>query len=248
MVNVFTAFAMVFLAEMGDKTQLFLIGLSSKFKLKHIIIGVAAAIAVLNAAAVALGFLIGNVIDPTVIKIVAGVAFLAFAYTSLFPKKDEEEKAKGSGAAVVAVFLSFLAAELGDKTQIMTATLAEDARAAGGGFTDALLIVAACSAGLFAADIAGMLVGYFLSKKLPEKAFGMIAFCIFTAFGIYSVYEAVSMISEKNPIAVIIAVSATTLLFAALCAVTLFLLHKRTARAQREDGMGKDEERKPENN
>ena len=55
MVNVFTAFAMVFIAEMGDKTQLFLIGLSSKFKLKSIIIGVAAAIAVLNGAAVAEG-------------------------------------------------------------------------------------------------------------------------------------------------------------------------------------------------
>ena len=51
MVYFFTAFSMVFLAEMGDKTQLFLVGLSSKFKLKSIIAGVAAAILVLNAAA-----------------------------------------------------------------------------------------------------------------------------------------------------------------------------------------------------
>ena len=57
MVNVFSAFAMVFLAEMGDKTQLFLVSLSSKFKIKSIIIGVAAAIAVLNAAAVAVGII-----------------------------------------------------------------------------------------------------------------------------------------------------------------------------------------------
>ena len=87
MVFFFTAFSMVFLAEMGDKTQLFLVGLSSKFKLKSIIAGVAAAILVLNAAAVALGFLIGNMIDQAIIKCVAGAAFLVFAYTSLFPKK-----------------------------------------------------------------------------------------------------------------------------------------------------------------
>ena len=78
MVNVFSAFAMVFLAEMGDKTQLFLVSLSSKFKIKSIIIGVAAAIAVLNAAAVAVGFLIGDAVDPTIVKFVAGAAFLAF--------------------------------------------------------------------------------------------------------------------------------------------------------------------------
>ena len=218
---------MVFLAEMGDKTQLFLVSLSSKFKIKSIIIGVAAAIAVLNAAAVALGFLIGDAIDPTVIKFVAGAAFLAFAYTSLFPKKDEEGNAKGSKGAVIAVFLAFLAAELGDKTQIMTLTLSAQSSAAGGGFREAVLIFAACSLGLFAADIAGMLVGYFLSKKLPEKVFGWISFAIFTAFGIYTIYEAVNGLADGKTLPVVVTVAAVTVLFAALCAVTLYILGKK---------------------
>lgn len=227
MLNIFSAFAMVFLAEMGDKTQLFLVSLSSKFKIKSIIIGVAAAIAVLNAAAVALGFLVGDAIDPTVIKFVAGAAFLVFAYTSLFPKYDEEGSAKKSKGAVIAVFLSFLAAELGDKTQIMTLTLSAEARAAGGGFKEASLIFAACSLGLFAADIIGMLVGYFLSKKLPEKIFAYISFLIFTAFGIYTIYEAVNILSNGKTAPVVITVAAVTALFAALCAVTLYVLGKK---------------------
>ena len=37
-----------FIAEMGDKTQLMLIALTSKYKLKDIIMGTAAAILVLN--------------------------------------------------------------------------------------------------------------------------------------------------------------------------------------------------------
>ena len=227
MVNVFSAFAMVFLAEMGDKTQLFLVSLSSKFKIKSIIIGVAAAIAVLNAAAVAVGFLIGDAIDPTIVKFVAGAAFLAFAYTSLFPKKDEEESAKRSKGAVVAVFLSFLAAELGDKTQIMTLTLSAQSGAAGGGLKEAALIFAACSLGLFAADVIGMLIGYFLSKKLPEKVFSYISFVIFTAFGVYTIYEAVNILSGGKTLPVVVTVAAVTALFAALCAVTIYLLGKK---------------------
>ncbi|MBR6916742.1 MAG: TMEM165/GDT1 family protein [Clostridia bacterium] len=231
MVNFFTAFAMVFIAEMGDKTQLFLIGLSSKFKLRDIIIGVAAATVVLNGAAVALGYLIGNAIDPSIIKCLAGAAFLAFAYTSLFPKGEEEEGVKRSRGAVVAIFLSFLAAELGDKTQLMTLTLAAQSHSAGGGFADAAAVFAACSLGLFAADIIGMLAGYFLSKKLPEKAFGAISFVIFTAFGIYTVYEASYLLSAGNPAAVIITVAAVTVAFALLCGVTLCMLNKKKSRA-----------------
>lgn len=227
MVNVFTAFAMVFIAEMGDKTQLFLIGLSTKYKLKSIIIGVAAAIAVLNGAAVAVGFFIGGKIDPTIIKFVAGVAFLAFAYTTLFPKSDEAEKTKGGGAAVIAVFLSFVLAELGDKTQLMTLTLSAQSCAEGGGVTDALLIFAACSLGLFAADMIGMIVGHFLSSKLPEKALGAISFVIFTFFGIYTVYEAVRAASNGKTAPVVITVAAVTVVFAALCAVTLMILAKK---------------------
>ena len=44
-----------FIAEMGDKTQLMLIALTSKYKLKDIIMGTAAAILVLNGLAVLAG-------------------------------------------------------------------------------------------------------------------------------------------------------------------------------------------------
>ena len=48
MVLFLKVFLTEFIAEMGDKTQLMLIALTSKYKLKDIILGTAAAILVLN--------------------------------------------------------------------------------------------------------------------------------------------------------------------------------------------------------
>ena len=47
----------MFIAEMGDKTQLLLVAMTSRFKLRDIILGSAAAILVLNGLAVGVGSL-----------------------------------------------------------------------------------------------------------------------------------------------------------------------------------------------
>ena len=56
-----------FIAEMGDKTQLMLIALTSKYKLKDIILGTAVAILVLNGLAVLAGGLVSEFITDWVI-------------------------------------------------------------------------------------------------------------------------------------------------------------------------------------
>ena len=68
-----------FIAEMGDKTQLMLIALTSKYKLKDIIIGTAAAILVLNGLAVLAGGLVSEFVPEWLIKNIAALAFLYFA-------------------------------------------------------------------------------------------------------------------------------------------------------------------------
>ena len=44
-----------FIAEMGDKTQLMLVALTSRYKIRDIVIGTAAAVLVLNGIAVLIG-------------------------------------------------------------------------------------------------------------------------------------------------------------------------------------------------
>ena len=101
-----------FIAEMGDKTQLMLIALTSKYKLKDIILGTAAAILVLNGLAVLAGGLVSEFIPEWLIKIVAAFAFLYFAASTLAGDEDEEEEEGGnSGDDSVSVSVSLLLSE-----------------------------------------------------------------------------------------------------------------------------------------
>ena len=215
-----------FIAEMGDKTQLMLVALTSKYKIRDIIIGTAAAILVLNGLAVLAGGLVGSLIPGFVIKLIAAAAFLFFAFTSLKKEDDEEEAVKDSKIkfAPLTVFCTFFVAELGDKTQLTAVTFG-----ANEGLSVALVVWLACSVGLFAADIIGMLIGYLLKSKTPDGLLNTIAFFIFSVFGIYTLYQGLAL--EENlglPMAVSIGISAAVaVVFAGVCLV-VFLKSRKT--------------------
>lgn len=180
-----------FIAEMGDKTQLMLIGLTSKYKLKDIITGTAVAVLVLNAIAVLAGGFLGSLIPEYVIKLIAGALFIFFAVTALKKDDDDEEETKDEkiSFAPLAVFVTFFFAELGDKTQLTAATFG-----AAQGISKALIVWLACSVGLFAADMVGMLVGHFLKKKAPEGAMRIGSFIIFAIFGVMTLYQGIMLL------------------------------------------------------
>ena len=194
MVLFFKIFLTEFIAEMGDKTQLMLIALTSKYKLKDIILGTAVAILVLNGLAVLAGGLVSEFIPDWVIKIVAALAFLYFAASTIAGDEDEEEENAKFGIqfAPLAVFCTFFVAELGDKTQLTAITFG-----ANEGMSAALIVWIACSLGLFAADILGMMVGYLLKSKTPDGLLKSLAFVIFSIFGVYTLYRGLHLIRES---------------------------------------------------
>ena len=156
----FKVFFTEFIAEMGDKTQLMLIALTSKYKLRDIILGF---------------------IPDWLIKMIAALAFLYFAASTLAGDDDEEEEEGGKSKihfAPLAVFCTFFVAELGDKTQLTAITFG-----ANEGMKSAFVVWIGCSLGLFAADILGMLVGYLLKSKTPDGLLNTLAFVIFSIFG-----------------------------------------------------------------
>lgn len=205
-----------FIAEMGDKTQLMLIALTSKYKLKDIILGTAVAILVLNGLAVLAGGLVSEFIPDWVIKIVAALAFLYFAASTIAGDEDEEEENTKTGIqfASLAVFCTFFVAELGDKTQLTAITFG-----ANEGMSAALIVWLACSLGLFAADILGMMVGYLLKSKTPDGLLNSLAFVIFSIFGVYTLYRGLHLIRESVcPIPVWPILIGATSGFVGLCA------------------------------
>ena len=213
-----------FIAEMGDKTQLMLIALTSKYKLRDIICGTAIAILVLNGLAVLAGGLVSELIPEWLIKMIAAFAFLYFAASTI--AGDEEEEEEGSRSKIqfapLAVFCTFFVAELGDKTQLTAITFG-----ANEGMSAALVVWIGCSLGLFAADILGMLVGYLLKSKTPDGLLNTLAFAIFSIFGVYTLYQGLKLMNARVcPIPVWPILIAATVVFIVIC-VCLFIRRKK---------------------
>ena len=212
----FKVFFTEFIAEMGDKTQLMLIALTSKYKLRDIILGTAAAILVLNGLAVLAGGLVSEFIPDWLIKMIAALAFLYFAASTLAGDDEEEEEGGKSKIqfAPLAVFCTFFVAELGDKTQLTAITFG-----ANEGMKSAFVVWIGCSLGLFAADILGMLVGYLLKSKTPDGLLNTLAFVIFSIFGAFTLYQGLNMMNARVcPIPVWSVWIAAAVIFTALCA------------------------------
>ena len=214
-----------FIAEMGDKTQLMLIALTSKYKLRDIILGTAVAILVLNGLAVLAGGLVSEFIPDWLIKTIAALAFLYFAASTIAGDEDDDEEGIRKSKikfAPLAVFCTFFIAELGDKTQLTAITFG-----ANEGMSAALVVWIGCSIGLFAADILGMLVGYLLKSKTPEGLLNTLAFAIFSIFGVYTLYQGLKLIrASVCPIPVWTILIAATVVFVVIC-VCLFIRREK---------------------
>lgn len=218
----FTVAVTDFFAEMGDKTQFMLIGMSSKYKLRDIILGTLAAIIILNGIAVFAGGIISVFVPDWLIKFIAAAAFFYFGITSLLQKDDDEEESGGSKFkfAMVAVFCTFFIAELGDKTQLTAIAFG-----ANGGIKKAFVIWAACVVGFFAADMIGMLIGLFLKKKMPEGFLNIVSFGLFSFFGFLTLVEGLGILQnslgENASVPKVLVIALVSVVFVALSAFAI---------------------------
>ena len=175
----------------------------------------------LNGLAVLAGGLVSEFIPAWLIKVIAALAFLYFAASTLAGSNDEEEEGNSRSKirfAPLAVFCTFFVAELGDKTQLTAITFG-----ANEGMSSALIVWIGCSLGLFLADILGMLLGYLLKSKTPEGLLNTLAFAIFSVFGIFTLYQGLKLINaDIRFIPVLPILIVTAIVFAGIC-VYLFL-------------------------
>ncbi|WP_299444501.1 TMEM165/GDT1 family protein [uncultured Phycicoccus sp.] len=179
--------AVIFVAELGDKSQLMAMTFATRYRVRDVLVGITVATAIVHLASVALGAAVGTALAPYqgAVAVVAGLAFLGFAVWTLRGDElteDEAAKARRStGAAVLAVGTAFFLAELGDKTMLATVTLAtrEDWFGTWVGST----------VGMVAADALAIGVGAVLGRTLPEKAVRYGAAALFAVFGLLLVAE-----------------------------------------------------------
>lgn len=180
-----TTFGIIFLAELGDKTQLTAMALALRYPWKKIFIGIAAAFALLNLGAVLVGKLLFALLPLFWIKLVSGGLFLYFGIATLRTSPDEDEdgvKVKAAGAIRTA-FLMILMAELGDKTQLVTASLAAQ-------HASALTVFLGSTLALWTVSLLGIFLGKQLVRIIPLRYIHRAAGCLFLLFGGGIMYQA----------------------------------------------------------
>lgn len=122
-----TTFGLIFLAELGDKTQLVCMTLAARHRHWPVLLGSIAAFVVLNTLAVVFGAGLSQWVPERVLAAAVAVLFAVFGIISLRAKEDEGEEnlqeRPGHGIFVTTFLMIFLA-EMGDKTQLAVAGLA----------------------------------------------------------------------------------------------------------------------------
>lgn len=175
----------IFVAELGDKSQLMALAFAARYRALPILIGISVATAVVHAFSVIVGAVVGVALPTQVIAVVAGLAFFAFAAWTLHGDTlddDEASRAQRSvRSAVLAASVAFFLAELGDKTMLATITLATKEGLIG--------TWVGSTAGMVAADALAIAVGQQLGARLPERAIRIGAAMTFVLFGIVLVIE-----------------------------------------------------------
>ena len=81
--EILTVFAIIFVAELGDKSQILAMSFATRYKVKTVLIGVFVGILLNHSLAVILGMLIGSVIMGNPITYIVGFIFVLFAFLSL---------------------------------------------------------------------------------------------------------------------------------------------------------------------
>jgi Ca2+/H+ antiporter, TMEM165/GDT1 family len=184
------AAGVVFLAELGDKSQLMALAMAAKHKARDVFVGMFFAILLMFAIAVGLGALLGAFLEDhrQVVTIGAGVIFLLFAAWTLRGDDDDDNEeldtlspAAGSRTVITAAFTAFVVAELGDKTQLASATLAMR-----DGFWPVYL---GSVAGEVAAIGLAIVVGAVAGRHLPERLIRFGAAGLFAVFGLVMIVE-----------------------------------------------------------
>ncbi len=177
--SLLAALGLVFIAELGDKTQLVALGFGARHRLAPVLAGVVAAYAVTNLLSVAVGGLLGAALPTRAIGLVGGVLFLGFAAWTLRSgdgDEDEDVAPTGDRSVFVSVAFAMFVAELGDNTKLAPAT-----QAAPG---NPVLVWIGATIGIILSGTLGVLLGRAFGARLPERATRIGSAVLFAIFGV----------------------------------------------------------------
>ena len=179
------AFGFIFIAEMGDKSQILAMAFATKYDVKKVLLGIFLGAFLNHSIAVLLGSLFNQIIPVTAISIIAGLAFILFALWSLKLNTDDDTvKKKVKYGPVITVAIAFFIGELGDKTQLAAITLSASSEYP-------LYVLIGTVSGMFVTGALAIYVGIKLGSKIPDFFMKLGAAFIFFIFGFIKLYSSI---------------------------------------------------------
>ncbi len=179
------ATGLVALAEMGDKTQLLAVMLAARFRRPApVILGVFGATVLSNGFAIGIGEALANVLAPETLNWVVLLSFVAMGVWIMVPDKirDDDLSQYSATSVFLTVLTSFLLAEMGDKTQVLTAALA--AR-----FQDWIPVAAGTTLGMMLANAPVIIFGHRFADRLPVRWIRLITVLLFLILGGFALHR-----------------------------------------------------------
>lgn len=170
----------VFVAELGDKSQLIAMTYALRHRWWVVLAGVAIAAFAVHGISVTVGHFLGLTLPARPIAAAAGVAFLGFAawtWRESTTVGARTPTVADSRFVLPAVVSSVLLAELGDKTMLATVALAGDHDLTG--------VWLGATVGMVLADAVAIAVGTVLHRQLPEHVLHLAASLLFFEFGLW---------------------------------------------------------------
>lgn len=179
------SFGVVFLAELGDKSQLLAMTFAAKFRWWIVLLAITASTALVHIASVGIGMALGATIPTDLITAVAGLSMVAFAFWTWRGDTLSDAESASADRVTRSVFLAvasaFFLAELGDKTMLATVSLSTNHHWLG--------VWIGSTVGMVAADALAIAIGAALGKRLPERVIATVATVAFFGFGAWLLIE-----------------------------------------------------------
>ena len=178
MTALWTSFAVVALAEMGDKTQLIAFSLATRYRRPWtVMLGILLATLLNHALAATAGVWLTRLIPPAVLAILLGLSFIGFGFWALVPDTVEEPGQHPGWGPLASTCVIFFLAEMGDKTQMATVAL-------GARYASTALVTAGTTLGMLAADGLAVFAAVKLDRVVSSRWVRLIAAGLFFLFGL----------------------------------------------------------------
>jgi putative Ca2+/H+ antiporter (TMEM165/GDT1 family) len=181
-------FALIFLAEMGDKSQLVCMTLAARHSRLLVLLGATLAFSILNLLAVLFGAAVAAWLPDRLVAAIVALLFAAFGLHALLSnggQGDGAELEKSGYSVFVTTTLLIFAAEFGDKTQLAVAGLASS--------TNPVAVWLGATAALLLVSAVGVWAGSVLLRRFSRTWLHRISGGVFMVFALIAALRAIGV-------------------------------------------------------